>query len=88
MAFLDLFKKDIANAVQAALALQDLVLEYTDVARKARGIKAIEHDGDTITHEMFRTLNRTFVTPIDREDIYAWRCWSPRCNSCKGRSRI
>jgi uncharacterized protein len=39
------------------------------VDRKARHLKAVEHTGDEITHEVFRALNRTFVTPIDREDI-------------------
>lgn len=36
----------------------------------AGGIKQIEHDCDTITHEVIKRLNRTFVTPIDREDIH------------------
>src|SRR5205814_762469 len=71
MVFFDLFKQDVANAVKAALALQDMVHNYVDIVDKARVIKAVEHDGDTITHEIIRTLNKTFVTPIDREDIYA-----------------
>ena len=33
-------------------------------------VRAIEHEGDLITHEVIDKLNRTFVTPIDREDIY------------------
>ncbi len=71
MVFYDLFKQDIANAVKAAEAMQDMAYHYTDIVEKARAIKAIEHDGDTITHEIIRTLNKTFVTPFDREDIYA-----------------
>jgi predicted phosphate transport protein (TIGR00153 family) len=71
MVFYDLFKQDIANAVKAAVALQDMAHDYTNVVDKARAIKAIEHDGDTITHEIIKTLNQTFVTPFDREDIYA-----------------
>lgn len=71
MVFYDLFKQDIANAVKAAEALQDMAYNYTDIVGKARAIKDIEHDGDTITHEVIRTLNKTFVTPFDREDIYA-----------------
>jgi predicted phosphate transport protein (TIGR00153 family) len=71
MVFYDLFKEDIANAVKAAEALRDMAYDYANVAEKARAIKAIEHDGDTITHEIIRTLNKTFVTPFDREDIYA-----------------
>ncbi|MBV9120188.1 MAG: DUF47 domain-containing protein [Chloroflexi bacterium] len=71
MVFYDLFNDDIANAVRAAVALQELVHDYSDVATKARAIKGIEHDGDTITHQIIQTLNKTFVTPFDREDIYA-----------------
>ncbi|HLG70801.1 MAG TPA: DUF47 family protein [Chloroflexota bacterium] len=71
MVFYDLFKEDIANAVKAAQALQDMAYDYTNVGEKAKAIKAIEHDGDTITHEIIKTLNKTFVTPFDREDIYA-----------------
>ena len=37
--------------------------------RNARGLKDIEHSGDEITHEIFAALARTFVTPLDREDI-------------------
>jgi len=71
MVFYDLFKEDIANALKAAEAFQNMVNDYTNIVDKARVIKGIEHDGDTITHEIIRTLNKTFVTPFDREDIYA-----------------
>ena len=71
MVFYDLFKQDIANAVKAAEALKDMAYNYTDIAAKARVIKDIEHDGDTITHDIIKKLNKTFVTPFDREDIYA-----------------
>ncbi len=70
-AFYTLFKQDIANALKAALALQDMAYNYTDVVQKAHAIKSIEHDGDSITHDIINTLNKTFVTPFDREDIYA-----------------
>lgn len=70
LAFYDLFKEDVANALKAALALQTMVHNYTDIQDKARAIKGIEHDGDTITHQIIQTLNKTFVTPFDREDIY------------------
>ena len=41
---------------------------------KAERVKDLEHAGDTLTHEIVRRLNTTFVTPIDREDIYALGC--------------
>ncbi len=71
MVFYDLFKRDIANALKAAEAMQNLAYEFTNIEDKARAIKAIEHDGDTITHEIIQIVNKTFVTPFDREDIYA-----------------
>jgi predicted phosphate transport protein (TIGR00153 family) len=51
--------------------LEELTLDYPDAKAKAERIKDIEHAGDTLTHEIVRRLNTTFVTPIDREDIYA-----------------
>ena len=43
---------------------------YTGVPEQVQIIKAIEHNGDEITHQIFRKLNRTFTTPFDREDIH------------------
>jgi uncharacterized protein len=67
--FFDLFNRSAANNLEGAVVLNDLLTNYVDVDRKARHLKAIEHTGDEITHEVFRALNRTFVTPLDREDI-------------------
>jgi uncharacterized protein len=47
-----------------------MLLDFTNVEQKVKGIKDIEHEGDIITHEIFDKLNRTFITPIDREDIH------------------
>src|SRR6267143_1652237 len=44
---------------------------YTDFQAKADEIKEIEHKCDFLTHEIIQRLNRTFVTPLDREDIHA-----------------
>jgi predicted phosphate transport protein (TIGR00153 family) len=67
--FFDLFNRSAVNTLEGARLLHDLLCNYVDVERKARHLKDIEHTGDEITHEVFRALNRTFVTPIDREDI-------------------
>src|SRR5258708_5573533 len=67
--FFDLFDRSAANTLEGARILHDLLTNFVDVERKARHLKDIEHTGDEITHEVFRALNRTFVTPIDREDI-------------------
>jgi predicted phosphate transport protein (TIGR00153 family) len=67
--FFDLFKRSAANNLEGAGLLHDLLTNYVDIDRKARHLKDVEHTGDEITHEVFRALNRTFVTPLDREDI-------------------
>lgn len=67
--FYDLFEESAANLVTAAEKLVDLFNNYEDVEAKAKQLKALEHQGDTITHEIIQRVNRTFVTPIDREDI-------------------
>src|SRR6202158_2314135 len=67
--FFDLFNRSAANTLEGARILYELLTNYVDVERKARHLKDIEHTGDEMTHEIFGALNRTFVTPIDREDI-------------------
>jgi len=67
--FYDLFEQGTANLVTAAEKLVDLFENYEDVEAKAKQLKALEHQGDIITHEIMQRLHRTFVTPIDREDI-------------------
>jgi uncharacterized protein len=67
--FFDLFNRGAENTLEGARVLHDLLNNFVDVDRKARHLKDIEHTGDEITHEVFGALNRTFVTPIDREDI-------------------
>lgn len=67
--FYDLFEESATNLVTAAEKLVDLFNNYEDVEAKAKQLKDLEHQGDTITHEIIRRVNRTFVTPIDREDI-------------------
>ena len=69
MGFYDLFEQGTANLVVAAEKLVDLFDNYEDVEAKAKELKALEHEGDVIAHEIIARLHRTFVTPIDREDI-------------------
>lgn len=67
--FFDYFHDAAGNAAEVAQALIDLLEHYSDVERKARRVRDLEHRGDEITHQIFNALNRTFVTPLDREDI-------------------
>src|SRR6266540_4297555 len=68
--FFDLFEEAAANIVRAADLLDQMLGTYPDRAELARDILVCEQDGDRITHDIIQHLNRTFVTPIDREDIY------------------
>ena len=69
--FFDMFKAQAANVVEGAHALKDLLEDYTDVDQKRMKIEKIENHGDEITHKILETLNTTFITPMDREDIHA-----------------
>jgi uncharacterized protein len=69
--FFDLFAESAANLSSAADLLVDLVEDYRDVEIKARRVAEREHEGDNVTHQIIRRLNTTFITPLDREDIYA-----------------
>ncbi len=67
--FFDLLEGVASTVNDGAVALQDMVRDFRDVPAKRRAIKDIEHRGDDLTHDVFEALNRTFITPIDREDI-------------------
>jgi len=69
--FFDLFEQQAGHIVSAARVLEEMTLDYANAKAKAERVKDLEHAGDTVTHEIVRRLNTTFVTPIDREDIYA-----------------
>lgn len=68
--FYDLFEKGARQVVQGAIQLEELLKNFDDVQVKTKRIKAIEHEGDVITHDTIENLNRTFITPLDREDIH------------------
>lgn len=69
--FFDLFEKQSDLTMKGAAALRDLIYDFRDGLAKAAAIKGIEHEADLVTHEIFRNLNTTFITPLDREDIHA-----------------
>ena len=69
MEFYDLFEKATNNLVIAAQKLVDFFDNYENVEAKAKELKELEHQGDVITHEVIARVHRSFVTPIDREDI-------------------
>ena len=69
-AFFDLFAQAGGNSVRAATLLQELLKSWPESAGLAREILLAEQEGDQITHDIAQRVNSTFVTPIDREDIY------------------
>jgi predicted phosphate transport protein (TIGR00153 family) len=70
MEFFDFFDKQALKIIEGCKALADLLENYVDVVEKAKRIKAIEHEGDVITHHVIEMLHKTFITPLDREDIH------------------
>src|SRR5919197_5782273 len=69
--FFDLFDEAGGNLLRAAALLEQMLEDYPDRGDLARDILICEQEGDRITHDIIQRLNQTFVTPIDREDIYA-----------------
>ena len=67
--FFDLFEESARNMVKAARGLQELVESWNNIEGRIAEITELEHQGDSITHQIIAQLNRTFVTPFDREDI-------------------
>ena len=69
--FFDLFEESARKLVTAAEMLVDLLNHFENVGIKTARIKELEHEADDITHEVYRQVYQTFVTPLDREDIIA-----------------
>ena len=67
--FFGLFEQSARNMVKAAEELQGMLDTCGDVVKSVAEIAELEHQSDTITHQIMAQLHRTFVTPFDREDI-------------------
>ncbi|HZM81021.1 MAG TPA: DUF47 family protein [Candidatus Limnocylindrales bacterium] len=70
-AFYDMFSRAAQNLVKGAVLLTELALPGVDVQSVGERLTELEHDSDAITHELYKKINSTFITPFDREDIYA-----------------
>jgi len=68
--FFDLFVDTAVDTCKAAKMLDEFMNNLVDVPQKVRAIEEIEHKCDGHVHKMLEQLNRSFITPIDREDIY------------------
>ena len=67
--FFDLFIDSARNMVKTARGLKDMLDNWENIGVKVAEITELEHEGDSITHQIVALLHRTFVTPFDREDI-------------------
>ena len=69
--FFELYNRAAENIGTIADRLVDLLDRFPDGADDlVREVKELEHEGDRLTHELVDLLNRTFVTPFDRDDMY------------------
>ena len=69
--FFELFRATAEIACEASLKLVDYMSDGEFSEEKNMEIKEIEHKGDRMQHEILKQLNKSFITPFDREDIYA-----------------
>jgi len=68
--FYDFFSQAAQNLVTGVQLLSELVLPDADAQAVSEKLVEVEHDSDAITHELYKKINSTFITPFDREDIY------------------
>jgi predicted phosphate transport protein (TIGR00153 family) len=68
--FFRLLERASNNAVGISRQLVQLLDAFPSNGTNLREIKELEHEGDRLTREVVDLLNRTFVTPFDRDDIY------------------
>jgi uncharacterized protein len=69
--FFELFGGMTKKILEAAELLKDMLDNFKDPAASQIRIKDVEHECDQLTHQLINKLNKSFITPFDREDIYA-----------------
>jgi len=69
--FYDLFTESAQHLVTGAGLLAEMLSDTSDREDVAQRMREAEHQADETTHAIVRRVNSTFVTPFDREDIYA-----------------
>lgn len=69
--FFEIFDRAALNLTKAASLLVGLMENFDDMETRTKEIYESEQDGDILTHEIMKKLNKTFITPIDREDLHA-----------------
>jgi predicted phosphate transport protein (TIGR00153 family) len=69
--FFSMLENESQNVLDGSRAFLDMLQNYENIKEKRQIIKDIEHQGDDYVHEIFEELNKSFITPIDHEDISA-----------------
>ena len=69
--FYDLFEELIAKIEEGGRLFSEMLEDYEHAETRLTKLKDIEHEADIITHRTYEKMHKTFLTPIDREDIYA-----------------
>lgn len=69
LGFFDLFERHINKTLDGIITFGKMLEDFTEIAGKVRRIEEIEHECDSIVHLTKELLRRTFITPIDRDDI-------------------
>ncbi len=69
--FFDLFDKQVDLATEAASHFVKMVADFKVSENEVEKMKEIEHRGDEVSHQIMDQLNKTFITPFDREDIHS-----------------
>jgi len=68
--FFVLFRRQAALVRKGCDLLHEMMEKYDDLDTRAKQLKDVEHEADLVAHELFERLNRTFITPLEREDIH------------------
>jgi hypothetical protein len=68
--FFEMFANVSENLTEGARLLHDMLKNPVDLAPRIARLQEVEHRGDEMTHDIIRLLNKTFITPFDREDIH------------------
>ena len=68
--FFRMFAEVSQNLTEGARLLHDILKKPSDMEERLDKLQEIEHRGDDLTHSIITTLNQTFITPFDREDIH------------------
>jgi uncharacterized protein len=69
--FYDLFEELAEKIDQGAKLFLDMLQNYNSFSTQLVKLKELEHEADVITHRTYEKMHKTFLTPLDREDIYA-----------------